>query len=82
MDTFQYTYFCILIMKICTAKSTSTDSLFFSHNYSLIIIYVFDMNRYYYTFRKNAEEYIAFTRHFSKTVNIARREKIFVALYL
>ena len=30
---------------------------------------------YYYTLRRNAEEYIAFTRHFSKTVNIARKEK-------
>ena len=37
---------------------------------------------YYYTLRKNAEECIAFTRHFSKTVNIARREKILIPLCL
>ena len=28
----------------------------------------------YYTLRRNAEEYIAFTRHSSKRVNIARRK--------
>ena len=43
---------------------------------------------FYYTslktpyYRRNAEEYIAFTRHFSKIVNIPRREKIFIPLCL
>ena len=37
---------------------------------------------YYYTPRRNAEEYTAFNLHFSKAVNIACGQNIFIPLYL
>ena len=38
----------------------------------LFIAYINDFR----TLRRNVEEYIAFTRHFSNTLNIASREKM------